>query len=525
MFKNLKVRTRLYLGFGSILALLVAMVVMAMVTLDGVAKDMALIGKRSDQERLVYDLGDLVLRINRDINALGMLTAPADLARTNDAIARAREAYDQGDAVLARTLITPEGRALYAELAQRRDAVRAINSRVRDLALAGKRQEAVDLLLGQGIAANQGWLDHLGQMRDRYRKLSVERISTTQAAFQKSRVVLTGLTVLALGLGLALALLIARSLLKPMEAFGQVLEAVGAGNLRTQAPDQTRDELGAMGRALNRTVTAMRDSLHRIQDAAARLASGTTQLASSAEELNSTTEANARNLELLRAATERSVAAIHELGESAREINRIAAESRVESEGSVAAAEGGAAAGAKADQAVGAISEAMGQMVAAVQVIQAIAKQTNLLSLNAAIEAAKAGAMGKGFAVVAEEVRKLAERSGASARDINGLIAKTEQAGAEGRTTVRSTVQALQEIRHDVAGVASRSTEIEAATGEQTRAAEDVTQAVADISDRTRQNAAATEQIAATVGEVTRTIRELAGLAEELRTLASGFQV
>ena len=220
----------------------------------------------------------------------------------------------------------------------------------------------MDLLLSQGIAANQGWLDHLGQMRERYRKLSVERIRLTHESFQRNRLILGGLTVLAVGLGLVLAILIARGLIRPLHAFAQVLEAVGSGNLRTQAPDQSRDELGAMGRALNKTITAMRDSLQRIQDASARLASGTTQLASSAEELHSTTEANARNLELLRAATERSVAAIHELGESAREINRIAADSRIESEGSLSAAEGGAAAGAKADQAVGAIASAMGQM-------------------------------------------------------------------------------------------------------------------------------------------------------------------
>jgi methyl-accepting chemotaxis protein len=203
----------------------------------------------------------------------------------------------------------------------------------------------------------------------------------------------------------------------------------------------------------------------------------------------------------------------------------IAEATRRDSRASLQAAEQGTAAGEKSERSMDRVHEASAQMVAAVRMIQEIARQTNMLSLNAAIEAAKAGESGRGFGVVSEEVRKLAERSSAFARQINDLIHTTEAAGDEGRATMLETVQTLRDIHTQVSGLASRMDRIGGATLEQAGATTQVTDAVREIAGKTEQVAAATEQTAATVTEVSRTIADHAALAESLTQLAARFRI
>ena len=332
---------------------------------------------------------------------------------------------------------------------------------------------------------------------------------------------LAGLTVIMI----SLSVFAQRQIMRPLKEFSGVLDRVADGDFRQTTDSPSGDELGDMGRALNRTILKIRDTFHQIQGVANNLASGSAQLASSAHQLSATANENAQNLDEQQACNERTSSSIHELDASVREIASITRVSHKESTQSLAAAVSGSAAGEMAEQAMDKTQESLLKMVGAVGVIQDIARQTNLLSLNAAIEAAKAGSMGKGFAVVAEEVRKLAERSGVSAREINVLIEATEEARIEGQRTVKETVEALRGIHQMVNSLSSRLEEIRAATEEHSRSTQDVTQAVADISDRTNRTAAATEQTAATVTEVKRTTEDHASLAEELRRLVTQFEV
>jgi len=165
------------------------------------------------------------------------------------------------------------------------------------------------------------------------------------------------------------------------------------------------------------------------------------------------------------------------------------------------------------------------QMVQAVGVIQDIARQTNLLSLNAAIEAAKAGAQGKGFSVVAEEVRKLAERSGQAAREVATLITRTNEAVADGVGRVQDSVRVLASIRATTQAIASMTKEMETATGEQAGTSREITRQLDKVSGQVAQNSAATTQMSATIQEVNRTAADLARASEQLRGAVAAYRI
>lgn len=332
---------------------------------------------------------------------------------------------------------------------------------------------------------------------------------------------LAGLIIIVISLGLFTS----KHITQPLKNFGDVLDRVADGDLSQTITSESADELGDMGRALNRTIVNIRETIFQIQGVASNLASGSAQLAASAQQLSTTANENARNLEELQLYNQRTTTSIHELDGSVREVASIAKASQEESTRSLAAAVSGSAAGEMAEHAMEKTQESLSQMVGAVGVIQEIARQTSLLSLNAAIEAAKAGTLGKGFAVVADEVRKLSERSGNSAREINRLIETTELARIEGQRTVKETVDALSGIHRQVERLTSRLEEIKAATEEQAQSTQEVTQSVSDISDRTGRTAAATEETAVSVAEVRRTTDDHALLAEELNRLVKRFKV
>jgi methyl-accepting chemotaxis protein len=287
----------------------------------------------------------------------------------------------------------------------------------------------------------------------------------------------------------------------------------------------TGDEVGEAAGAFNAYNTQLRNRILDVSGFSQRVAAGSTQLAVSAEEMSRTVEDIARESGTLEAAGGQVARAMDELSESAGKVAATARENEEASRGVRTEVERSSLAGAKAMEGMEAIQEVTGRMVAAVTVIQEIAHQTNLLSLNAAIEAAKAGVHGKGFAVVAEEVRKLADRSRTATVDIQAMIEQTREAVTQGVGHVRATHETLEAILGDIRDMTEGMARVRDLATRQADTSRQVTVRMGDTSQILIRNAAATQELTATVQEITRTSDDLAQVAEGLQSLVAQFRV
>lgn len=331
--------------------------------------------------------------------------------------------------------------------------------------------------------------------------------------------------------GVALAALLGATGLMVLQARGitrmlaPMVTGMERSDLTLVLAEGGEDELGAMARAFNRYNHQLREALRQFGAQSDQVASGSTELSAAAEELSATTDNLARSNESQRGRAEQLASAATELAASIEAVSAHAETSLQVSQDSAAAAQEGTQVGAQTAAAMGAVRDSTHQMVEAIRVIREIARQTNLLSLNAAIEAAKAGTMGKGFAVVAEEVRKLAERSQGAAREIEGLITRSLAAVEEGERTVGAVVTQLEGIRVQAQRTADTVQQIAQASGEQARTAEEVARIVAQVADDNARTASASTQLAATSQEVAHTASDLARISDNLRTEAGRFRV
>ncbi len=302
------------------------------------------------------------------------------------------------------------------------------------------------------------------------------------------------------------------------------LESLAQGDLTKRSILSGTDELGQMGRTYNEVVEQLRFDITAIAQVADGTASSATELSATTDEINSTTDELRRASEVQREAVENSSAALVEMSASMHSVleNTRKVESLAES--AQFTTQQGADSVRESARAMDAIEESSDKVGRITTVIQDIARQTNLLSLNAAIEAAKAGAMGKGFAVVAEEVRKLAERSAAAAKEITQLIQESKQRVEVGASAVDAAGRSLELIESNMKENTDHIRTIALAMEEQGKATESVVQGMGETSSMVERNASATIQLAATIQETARTADQLAQLAQDLQTRMKRFK-
>lgn len=339
-----------------------------------------------------------------------------------------------------------------------------------------------------------------------------------------TRIIIAG-TILAL-LGVAfLAMVITRSIVVPVKGFMVVLDAVAQGDLTIRARVDSKDEIGRLGASLNRALGQIRESLTEVARASASVAAGAAELSASAGQMMVSTQEIAKGGEVLHAATDTVASTVTQFLANVEQVADNVRISVEQTEKAVNATESGAMGGRETAERMALVREATRNISKAVGVIQEIAAQTNLLSLNAAIEAAKAGSHGKGFAVVAEEVRKLATRSSQATVDIEVLIRETHEAVEGGVSSVQKTSGLMNHIHGAIESIASHVREIGAATAEQSCTGGEIARRMDESAREVGQNATATRQLSAAVQEIGRTASNLALVSETMAMAVGRFQV
>lgn len=353
--------------------------------------------------------------------------------------------------------------------------------------------------------------ESVAKLTDLQIELARQSYESSNAMYGTIRTVALGSIVLGIALSILMGMLLVRAILDPLNEAIRVANAIAKGDLTNRIVVKSSDETGRMLAAMKEMSERLAALVARAAEASSSVGTGAREIAAGNMNLSQRTEEQASSLEETASSMEELTSTVKQNADSARQASQLANAARE-------SAERGGEVVAKAVEAMGDINASSKKVSDIIGVIDEIAFQTNLLALNAAVEAARAGEQGRGFAVVAAEVRNLAQRSAASAKEIKSLIGDSVKKVNDGTELVHQSGQTLAEIVAGVKKVTDIVAEIAAASQEQASGIDQVNRAVMQMDEMTQQNAALVEQAAAAS-------RSMEEQAETLNELMAEFRI
>ncbi len=495
---DIKIGSKLAWGFGILLAIMAVLIVVAIVNLRAIHGDLdRIVNVNNARQALASEMAGIVRE-----DAIAVRNGFLQRERVQEMIKRMdgnntkfEEGFKQVEEMTSKD--DKEGLAILARVRESRDTSRTMNNKTIGLMTQNRFDEAFVYYEKESRAAVRTAIQANEDLTKHQIDRSMIRYEQATKHYEDTRTYMMVLGVSALLVGMAMAVVLTRNIVRPLREGVAAANRLSNGDLTVQLNAARKDELGQLLLAMRNMVEKLNNVVTDVIAVSGNVSSGSQQLAAGAEEMSQGTTEQAASTEEASSTVEQMNATIKQNADNALQTEHMSFKSATDAGSS--------------GEAVSATVAAMKDIAAKIAIVEEIARQTNLLALNAAIEAARAGEHGKGFAVVASEVRKLAERSQAAAAEISELsgssVSVAEQAGVM-----------LAKLVPDIQKTAELVQEISAASKEQANGADQINAAIQQLNQVVQQNAGASEELASTA-------EELASQAEQLNQTVSFFKV
>jgi methyl-accepting chemotaxis protein len=524
-FRNLNLRGQFLLLLGTQLLLLALVAGLGWAGLERLRGDQAVLGgnlpKAAVAARVLHDSD--VLRVIH-VSLIGAGRNPEYVEKRLKRLKEVETDLQRSLAELAALNWEPEERlqvdAINSGMRKYMDAFPAVLEQARRASL-----EQLPALIEANTAFRRDGYNQLLKMLPAIQLSGEKLVEKDEGLTRTSQFSLLAGLATAVAVGLLLTRLVSVQVRRQADGLLRAMAALKQGDLGRSERVDGAGELAETGRALAGVVEQLGSDIRTISEVSERVASSAVELSATLGEMDQATGEIGKGAHEQRRIMEDGTGLVREMTQltasvqdGTRRLEQLAGASEH------AAADAGLSA-KESDQAMAAILESSSNVGKITVVIADIARQTNLLSLNAAIEAAKAGAQGKGFAVVAEEIRKLAERSAVAAREIADLVKESSVRVDSGTQAVADVNDKLGAILANIHENGNRVREISQAMARQAQASGTLLGHLDAVGHLTERNASATSELVASMHETVSTIDDLAALASRLRSLTGRFLV
>ncbi len=537
--RNMNIAPRAFLGFALIGALMLFLGVFAlnqMSKIRAATEDITLSSVPSI--RALDEFTQLTLRLR--VLSYRLLTnrEPDVQQKTLEAFELRNQQIRTAQGIYEKLIEGSEERATYNEYVRLLGQYHQIEERMKSLSRANQVDELRSLLNTELLSNSEQVNAVLTRLLDLNNKMALATNQEAEDQYNLAFNLVVGLLVIATALTMLFAWLLTRSITLPISQALEAAEEVAEGNLTRPIKVDGNDEAGRLLAAMAKMQDKLRDTLQRIAGSA-------TQLASAAEELNAVTDESARGLTQQNNEIEQAATAVNEMTSAVEEVARNAVSTSEASRNATTSAGDGRD---LVQETVSAIERMSGDVQATatligelanesrdigkvLDVIRGLADQTNLLALNAAIEAARAGEAGRGFAVVADEVRALAHRTQQSTSEIERMIGSIQAGTEHAVDSMRNSTEraestlniakgagmSLNTINTAIVEINERNLVIASAAEEQAQVAREVDRNLVNIRDLSVQSATGASQTSAASSELSRLAVDLNGMVGRFR--------